>query len=254
MDPQVGRAVNITGDMANMALVNTWRRPFKRGTVEFIYGVSQKPDGVTKTVPTPEYIDPGHWFWPDRDMKKWKILESNTILKNQWFDIKEHKVQMSELLAVEGVIVLEFPDWVNIVALDDKDRVVLERNYRHARGDFFIETPSGSVEASDASPLEAARRELLEETGYAADRLISLGVSAANGQLMNNRIHHFLALDCRWVQRPQQEFEGSVESWVEPWSQVMSRIDKAEITNSYIVEGLLRAERQMHKMKKRLGS
>ena len=182
-------------------------------------------------------------------MKKWKILESQTILKNQWFDIKEHKVQITDTLAIEGVVVLEFPDWVNIIALDDKNQVVLEKNYRHGRGDFCIETPSGSLEPTDKSPVEAARRELLEETGYAADQLIQLGISTTNPQLLTNQMHHFLALGVKWVQPPQHEFEGAVESWVEPWSKVMARIDNGEISNSLAVEGLLRAERYLRAKK-----
>jgi 8-oxo-dGTP pyrophosphatase MutT (NUDIX family) len=178
-------------------------------------------------------------------MKKWKILESQTVLKNQWFDIKEHKVQISDTLALEGVVILDFPDWVNIIALDEKRQVVLERNYRHARGQVFIETPSGSMESTDKTSLDAARRELLEETGYASDQFVLLGVSETNPQLLTNRMHHFLALDCRWVQKPQAEFEGVVESWLEPWNQVIGRLDKGEISNSLAVEGLLRAERYL---------
>lgn len=181
--------------------------------------------------------------------KKWKILESSTVLKNQWFDVKEHKVQISETLAIEGVVVLDFPDWVNVIALDERGQVVLEKNYRHACGQELIETPSGTIEASDKSPEEAARRELLEETGYAAERFHSLGSSFANGQLLTNRVHHFLALDCRWVQRPQAEFEGTIESWLEPFDRALARLDRGEIANSYIVEGILRAERFLRNLK-----
>ncbi len=194
-------------------------------------------------------VDPRGCLWPHRCMKKWKILESQTILKNQWFDIKEQKVQITDTLAVEGVVILEFPDWVNVIALDDKNQVVLEKNYRHARGELSIETPSGSQETTDKSPAEAARRELLEETGYAANQLIALGVSTTNPQLLTNRMHHFLALGVKWVQPPQQEFEGVVESWVEPWEKVMTRIECGEISNSLAVEGLLRAERYLRTKK-----
>jgi 8-oxo-dGTP pyrophosphatase MutT (NUDIX family) len=183
--------------------------------------------------------------------KKWKILESSTILKNQWFDVKEHKVQISETLALEGVVVLDFPDWVNVVALDERGQIVLERNYRHACGQELIETPSGTVEVSDRSPEEAARRELLEETGYAAEKFIPLGSSFSNGQLLTNRIHHFLAEDCRWVQRPQTEWEGTIESWQESFEDALARIDRGEIANSYIIEGLLRAERFLRTSRRR---
>ena len=58
-------------------------------------------------------------------MKKWKTLESHTLFKNQWFDIKEEKVQVTDELAVEGVIVLNFSDWVNVIPLTSRQEVIL---------------------------------------------------------------------------------------------------------------------------------
>ncbi len=172
---------------------------------------------------------------------KWKTLETRTIFRNQWFDVKQEKVQISESLALEGIIVLHFPDWVNIVAFDENDQLILERNYRHGSGQWMIETPSGSVEPEDKNPKAAAERELYEETGYVAGKLIPLGVSVANGQLQDNKIHHFLALDCKLVSRPKPEIEGNVEFWTESFDTALKRIESGEIQNSYIVEGLLRA-------------
>ncbi len=174
-------------------------------------------------------------------MSKWKTLETHTLFKNQWFEIKENKVQVTDELAIDGVIVLNFRDWVNVIALDEKDNIILEKNYRHGLNAQMIETPSGSMEAEDKSPQEAARRELYEETGYAAGKMISLGKSAANAQLQNNYIHHYLALDCRLVSQPKPEIEGTIEFWLEPFDKSIERLQKGEIINSYIVEGLLRA-------------
>ncbi len=180
-------------------------------------------------------------------MSKWKTLETHTIFKNQWFDIKENKVQVTDELAIEGVVTLSFPDWVNIIPLDEKQNILLEKNYRHGLGQVMIETPSGSMELTDKSPMEAARRELYEETGYAAGKLVLLGKSAANAQLQTNSVYHYLALDCRLVSQPKPEIEGVIEFWLEPFDKILERIQKSEITNSYIVEGLLRAYTYLNK-------
>jgi ADP-ribose pyrophosphatase len=180
-------------------------------------------------------------------VKSWKVLETQTVLKNQWFDIKEQKVQITDAIAIEGVVVLHFPDWVNIVAMDDKKRVILERNYRHGFGQQMIETPSGTVEPTDSSPEGAARRELLEETGFTAKSFVYLGKSAANAQLQNNCIHHFLALGCKQTEKPKPEMDGTIETWSEPLNDVLAKIESGEISNSYIVEGLLRAQRHLSK-------
>lgn len=181
----------------------------------------------------------------------WKTLETRTILKNQWFDIKQEKVQITDTLALEGVVVLHFSDWVNVIALDADKKIILEKNYRHGFGEVMIETPSGAMEQSDISPEEAARRELFEETGYSAETFISIGTSVANAQLQNNKIHHYLALNCQLVSQPKPEIDGKIEFWLEPFINAFERVEKGEIVNSYIVEGLLRAKLYLDKTKKR---
>src|SRR5262249_34587526 len=71
---------------------------------------------------------------------------------------------------VEGrYVVLECPDWVNVIALTDDRQVVLIRQYRHGVDRVVLEIPSGIVER-DEEPLAAAQRELAEETGYTSER------------------------------------------------------------------------------------
>jgi len=62
--------------------------------------------------------------------------------------------------------VLEYPDWISVFGLTLKREVVLVKLYRHGTGKTLLELPSGKVDEQDESPLETAKRELLEETGY----------------------------------------------------------------------------------------
>ena len=71
-------------------------------------------------------------------------------------------------------LVLESCDWVNVVARDEEERVILVRQYRFGIGACTLEPPGGSVDAGE-QPLAAARRELLEETGYGGGRWTPLG-------------------------------------------------------------------------------
>jgi ADP-ribose pyrophosphatase len=174
-------------------------------------------------------------------MKKWKTLESQTLYKNQWFDIKEERVQVSPDLAVEGVIVMKFPNWVNIIPLNLEERVILVHQYRHAIEDMTIETPSGSLEPQDASPRLGAERELLEETGCRAAHWIYLGQSQVNPQLMNNYLHHFLALACVPVEPPVIEIGGISEFWDEPFEHAFEKIRDGRLNHGMTVDGLFRA-------------
>jgi len=175
-------------------------------------------------------------------MKKWKTLESKTLFKNQWFDVKEERVQVSEDLAIEGVLVHYFTDWVNMIPITKEGDLLLVSQYRHGMQVMTIETPSGSVEPTDASPEEAATRELFEETGYAVGKVIFLGKSQANPQLMNNHVHHFLALDCHLVAQPTVEIGGIDSFWREPLESALQKIRSGELNHSITVEGLYRAD------------
>ena len=91
--------------------------------------------------------------------------------------------------------VLEAPDWVNVIPLTRDRQVVMVRQYRHGRRETTLEIPGGMVDPGDPSPLEAARRELLEETGYFGRRLERIGAISPNPAIQANVCHSFVARD-----------------------------------------------------------
>ncbi|MEV7797599.1 NUDIX hydrolase [Microbacterium foliorum] len=91
--------------------------------------------------------------------------------------------------------VLEYGDWISVLALDREGRAVVVEEYRHGAGIVAVGTIGGGVKAGE-SPEAAAIRELREETGYEADELIGLGATWANYGNHTNRVHHFLARGC----------------------------------------------------------
>jgi ADP-ribose pyrophosphatase len=134
--------------------------------------------------------------------------------------------------------VLELADWVNVVPVTSARELVMVRQYRHATRGVTLEIPAGSVKENEV-PADAARRELLEETGYAAGNLIHLGTWECNPALQTNRLHSFLGLDVEMVAEPAAELDEGLEVMTVPQAHWLSdRIDSAfsHYFSSYAIE------------------
>ncbi|QNL52103.1 NUDIX hydrolase [Olivibacter sp. SDN3] len=101
---------------------------------------------------------------------KWKVLTSEYLIKAPWAVLRRDKCEMPNGHVVPEYYVLEYPNWVNIVALTKDNQVILVKQYRHGAGIESLEIPGGVIdEGEDAET--AARREMLEETGYTFDQM-----------------------------------------------------------------------------------
>lgn len=130
--------------------------------------------------------------------------------------------------------VLDCPDWANVVALTDSREVVLVRQFRAGTRAVTLEIPGGSVEKGE-SALAAIRRELREETGYAARSWKRIGVVHPNPAIQGNRCWTYLATGCRRVGdlRPDEGEDLAVE--LVPLRKVPGLIRKGRITHSLVI-------------------
>jgi ADP-ribose pyrophosphatase len=130
---------------------------------------------------------------------------------------------------------------VAIVPIVGADRVCLIRNYRVAVGETLWEIPAGTLEPHEP-PLENARRELIEETGYRCDRLEKFGELWMSPGILNERMHLFVATGL--VAGPTALEAGEeIESVVIPWDEALAMIDRGEIRDAKTVAGLLAYDR-----------
>lgn len=100
---------------------------------------------------------------------------------------------------------------VAIVAITEDDRVLLLRTFRVPARSWMLEVPAGLMDKAGESPLETAKRELLEETGYASERWETLMRGPFNAGLTTDEIVYFIARDARRVQEPELEALEAME-------------------------------------------
>ncbi len=125
------------------------------------------------------------------------VLSSRKIFAGRIFDVVQERVRLPSGLE-QDLAIVDHPGAVAIAALDSDGRLVLVKQYRHAAGEWLVEVPAGRLEPNE-SPLDAARRELEEETGLVADRIeLSREFFAAPG-FCSERMFLFVARDLREI-------------------------------------------------------
>jgi 8-oxo-dGTP pyrophosphatase MutT (NUDIX family) len=130
---------------------------------------------------------------------------------------------------------LECPDWINVIPLTPAGEVVFVRQYRHGIGAETLEVPGGQMDPGDPSPLEAARRELLEETGYAGEEWAALGWVHPNPAILTNRCHSFLVRGARPVAPIRNDADERTEVELAPLTAVPDLIRSGRITHGLVL-------------------
>ena len=128
----------------------------------------------------------------------WKTLSSQTLVETRAFCLRQEKCEVFDKRTMPSYYILDFKNpWVHVVALTEKKELLLIRQYRHAARQFFLELPGGSVELEKESSRTSALRELEEETGYSTSDMKEVGSYYPNPALQNNKVHVFLAQNCK---------------------------------------------------------
>jgi ADP-ribose pyrophosphatase len=181
----------------------------------------------------------------------WPVVSSEEQLSNWLITVRSDKVQLPDGHHADRTVVSHIGA-VGILALDDEDQVLMIRQYRHAAGRELWEIPAGLRDVKGEALVDTARRELVEETGHAAQEWHALIDSYASPGITSERIRIFLARGLSPVESDYQR-EGEEKflrtAWV-PLGEAVQAALAGDLHNGATVQGVLAAyvasSRQFH--------
>ena len=170
---------------------------------------------------------------------KWKSLCSEYIIKRPWLTARRDKIELPDGRIIPEFYVLEYPDWVNVIAITTDGKFVMERQYRYAADSTNYEIPCGVMEQGE-TPLEAAMRELKEETGYGGGQWRELMCISANPTSMTNMTHCFVATGVQKVSDQHLDATEELEVHLLSRDEVLALLQNNEMIQSLMIAPLLR--------------
>ena len=168
--------------------------------------------------------------------KHWDILQSEYLHRRPWLTVRRDTVRLPDGTVNPEFYILEYPEWVNVIALTADGLFVLVRQYRHGIRKTLLELVAGVVDPTDTCPLEAARRELLEETGFGDGQWEPFLTVAPNASAMTNCSHTFLARGVRQISTQHLEKTKDIDVVLLSRDEVYGRLQAGEF-----VQGLMAA-------------
>lgn len=174
------------------------------------------------------------------DTKKtmdWKLLDSEYLFKRPWLTARRDVVELPDGRVMNEYYVLEYPTWINVVAITTEGEMLLTRQYRHALGRTCFEIVAGVVEKNE-EPLAAAKRELREETGYGDGEWEELMVISANASTMNNLTHCYLAKNIHRIGEQKLDDMEDIEVYRYSQDEVLNMLEHGEFMQSLMIAPL----------------
>lgn len=172
-------------------------------------------------------------------IKKWTTLESRYVIERPWLTARVDKVLLPDGRVNPEHYVLEYPAWVNVLAITTDGEYVFIRQYRHAFDEVLTELCAGVVEEGE-TPLEAARRELLEETGYGGGEWSQTMTIGQNPSICDNLTYCFTALGVERLGEQNLDAGEDIEVILLSHDEVRSMLERDEMKQALMAAPLWR--------------
>ncbi|NEN89715.1 MAG: NUDIX hydrolase [Okeania sp. SIO3H1] len=183
------------------------------------------------------------------NLKKWKLLQSRLVINNKWCLVRQDKVELSNGTIIDDFFINVRPDIALIFPVTTQQEIVFVRQYRHGVKEVLLELPAGAFNPIEETGEVAAARELTEETGYIAKKLIKLATLYDNPVKDTNSIHLFIAENVIKSQQQKLDITEEIEVVLIPVDEVIKRVLIGEISVSGTVAAIFLGLEYLHRSK-----
>ena len=159
----------------------------------------------------------------------WKTISSEKLVDDFHVSVRKDQVQLPDGAVIDDFYTVEIPDAAMICAITPEGDVLLKKEYRYACQEDVIECPAGMFNAGETDPLVVAKRELLEETGYASDDWTYFGPTWESTSKLTNKMHLFMARDCRKVAAQHLDENEHMDVFSVPLAKAADMVMSGEI-------------------------
>jgi 8-oxo-dGTP pyrophosphatase MutT (NUDIX family) len=169
----------------------------------------------------------------------WQILDSSYSFTCPWLKVRKDVVLLPNGVEIPDFYITETPNWVNIIAITTEGKFIMEEQYRHGIQKVCFELCAGMVDEGE-SPIDAAKRELLEETGFSCGNWMDFGMSVPNASGSTTKCYHFLATDVLFRNKPKPEATEDIKIHLLTEQEVIKLMHDGHITEAVMLAPLWR--------------
>lgn len=186
---------------------------------------------------------------PDNGEGRWKQLSSEYLLKEKWFNFRRDRVLKGNGQEMFPYYVWEFSNWAAVFPITDDGKVILVKQFRYAAGQWSIELPGGIMDPHETNPTEAAKRELLEETGYSCGNITQVTAFSPNPSNQNNLMYGFVATGCTLTHAQSFDENEEIQVMIATIDEVKTMLREQKILQSLHVTCILYALEHLGEVK-----
>lgn len=169
--------------------------------------------------------------------RNWRTLSSEYLFRRPWLTARKDVVRLPNGTIIPEFYVLEYPDWINVIARTKDHKFVMIRQYRHGLDETRYEICAGVIDPGE-KPLKAAKRELYEETGYGKGTWREISVISGNPSVTNNLTHCFVATDVECISTQHLEKSEDISVHLLSTEEVLSLLVNDQIKQALMLAPL----------------